>query len=63
MDFNQICMDITFEHDKKLIDFGDLDLIFKVSARLNPPNLSQKVFVSMLSHDHFMECYQICKPV
>ena len=39
VDFNQICM-----------DFGDLDLIFKVTARLNPPKLSQKVFVCMLSH-------------
>ena len=41
-DFNQICMDITFGHDKKLNRFGDLDLIFKVTSRLNPPNLSQK---------------------
>ena len=52
-DFNQICMDITFRYDKKLNRFcGDLDLIFKVTARLNPPNLSQKVFVCMLSHGH-----------
>ena len=49
-DFNQICMDTTFGHDKKLNSFGVLDLIFKVTARLNPPNLSQKVFVCMLSH-------------
>ena len=35
---------------KRSIDFGDLDLIFKVTARLNPPNLTQKVFVCMLSH-------------
>ena len=48
-DFNQICMDITFGHDKKLIGFGDLDLIFKVTAKLNPPKLSQTVFVCMLS--------------
>ena len=48
VDFNQICMDITFGHDK--IGFGDLDLIFMITARLNPPNLSQKVFVCMLSH-------------
>ena len=33
---------------KSLICFGDLDLIFKVTARHNPPNLSQKVFVCML---------------
>ena len=32
------------------IGFGNLDLIFKVTARLNLPNLSQKVFVGMLSH-------------
>ena len=49
-DFKQICMDITFGHDKKLNRFGVLDLIFKVTVRLNPPKLSQKVFVYMLSH-------------
>ena len=48
-DFNQICMDITFGHDKKLNSFGDLDLIFRVTFRLNPPKLSQKMFVHMLS--------------
>ena len=37
-DFNQICMDITF------------GLIFKVTTRLNPPGLRQKVFVCILSH-------------
>ena len=42
-DFNQIWMDITFGHDKKLIGFGDLSLIFKVSARLNPPNFKPKI--------------------
>ena len=46
-DFNQICMDITFGHDKKLNRFGDLDLIFNVTAKLNPPNLNQKVYVSL----------------
>ena len=49
-DFNQICIDITFGHDKKLNRFCDLDLIFKVTARLNPPSLSRKVFICMLSH-------------
>ena len=50
-DFNQICMDITFGHDKKLkIGFDDLDLIVKVTVRLNQPKLSQKGFVCMLSH-------------
>ena len=43
-DFNQICMDII------KIGFSDLDLIFKITARHNPPKLSQKVFVCMLSH-------------
>ena len=33
---------------KSRIGFCDLHLIFKVTARLNPPNLSQKVFVCML---------------
>ena len=35
---------------KSEIDFGDIVLIFKVTIRLNPPKLSQKVFVCMLSH-------------
>ena len=35
---------------KSQIGFGDLDLIFKVTARLNPLNLSQKVFVCILFH-------------
>ena len=33
-----------------VIVIGDLDIIFKVTARHNPPKLSQKVFVCMLSH-------------
>ena len=49
-DFNQIFMDITFGHGKKLNSFGSLDLIFKITVRLNPPKLSQKVFVFVLSH-------------
>ena len=32
-DFNQICMDITFGHDKSWIGFGDLDLIFKAKFK------------------------------
>ena len=52
-DFNQICIDITFGHVKSWISFGDLDLIFKVTVRLNPPKLSQKVFVCMLSYGPF----------
>ena len=35
---------------KSWIGFDDLDLIFKITARLNPPNLSQIVVVCMLSH-------------
>ena len=49
-DFNQTCMAITFGHDKSWIGFGDINLIFKVIVRLNPPKLSQKVFVCILSH-------------
>ena len=49
-DFNQICMDINLDMIKSWIGFGDLDLIFKVTIRLNPPKLSQKVFVYMLPH-------------
>ena len=44
-DFHQIRMDITFGHDKELNIFGDLDLIFKVTASLKWPNLSHKVLV------------------
>ena len=62
-DFNQICMYIKFGHDKSGIGFGDLDLIFKITVRLCPPKLSQNVFVCMLSHGPWMECYQICKPI
>ena len=51
-DFNHICMDTTFGHDKKLNSFGDLNLIFKFTANLNPPNLSQKVFACYLM-DHW----------
>ena len=49
-DFNQICMGITFWHDKKLNRFWWPSSNFKVTARLYPPKLSQKVFVCMLSH-------------
>ena len=46
-DFNQICMDITLGHDKKLNRFWWL---FKGTARHTAPKLNQKVFVCMLSH-------------
>ena len=49
-DFNKICMDITFGHDKKLNRFWWPWSNFKVTVRRNPPKLSQKVFVYMLSH-------------
>ena len=50
-DFNQSYMDITLGHEEELIRFGDLDLIFKVSAGPKLQNLSQNALVSMLSHE------------
>ena len=44
-------MDITLGHDEELIRFYDLDLIFKVTAGLKLPNLSQKVLVCIISHE------------
>ena len=43
-------MDVTLGHDEELIRFGDLDLIFKVTAILKQPNLSPKVLVCSISH-------------
>ena len=43
VDFNSVCMDIT--------GFGDLDLIFKVTAGPKLPNLSPKVLVCTISHE------------
>ena len=50
-EFNQICTDITFGHGQELIRFCDLDLIFKVTAWLKLPNLSQKVLVCRIFHE------------
>ena len=36
---------------KSGLGFGDLDLIFKVTAVLKLPNLSQKVLVCTISHE------------
>ena len=36
---------------KSCLGFGDLDIIFKVTAGLKLPNLSQKVLVCTLSHE------------
>ena len=36
---------------KSWLGFGDLDLIFKVTAGLKLPNLSPKVFVCTISHE------------
>ena len=36
---------------KSWLDFDDLDLIFKVTAGLKLPNLSQNVLVCTLSHE------------
>ena len=43
-------MDVTLGHDEEL-GFGDLDLIFKVTAGLKLPNLSPKVFVCTIFHE------------
>ena len=32
MDFNETCTDIFWEMQKNCLDFGDLDLIFKVTG-------------------------------
>ena len=49
-DFNQICMDITFGHDKKLNRFWWPWFNFQGHCQTYPPKLSQKVVVCMLSH-------------
>ena len=36
---------------KSWLGFGDLDLIFKVTAGLKLPTLSQKVLVCIISHE------------
>ena len=36
---------------KSWLGFGDLDLIFKVTAGLKLPNLSPKVLVCTISHE------------
>ena len=36
---------------KGRLGFGDLDLIFKVTAGLKLPNLSPKVFVCTICHE------------
>ena len=36
---------------KSWLGFGDLDLIFKVTAELKLPDLSQKVLVCTISHE------------
>ena len=36
---------------KSLLGFGDHDIIFKVTAGLQLPNLSQKVLVCTISHE------------
>ena len=44
-------MDVTLRHDDELLGYGDLDLIFKVTAGLELPNLSPKVLVCTISHE------------
>ena len=41
-------MDVRFGHDE---GFGDLDLIFKVTAGLKLPDLSQKVLLCTMSNE------------
>ena len=36
---------------KSFVGFGDLDIIFKVTAGLKLPNLSQQVLVCTISHE------------
>ena len=36
---------------KSWLGFGDFDLIFKFTAGLKLPNLSQKVLVCIISHE------------
>ena len=51
-DFEYICLDITLGHDAESdLGFVDLDLIFKVTAGLKLPILSQKVPFSTISYD------------
>ena len=56
-------MDVTLGHDEELIRFRDLDLIFKVTAGLKLPNLSQKVLVCTISHDWLTDFNQICMDI
>ena len=49
-DCNQIYIAITLGHDEEMIRFGDLDLIFKVTAGFKLPNLSQNVLECTISH-------------
>ena len=41
---------------KSWLGFGDLDIIFKVSAGLKLPKLSQKVLVCTISHELHIVC-------
>ena len=56
-------MDVTLGYDEELIRFGDLDLIFKVTAGLKLPNLSQKVLVCTISHELVGRFTQICMDI
>ena len=47
---------------KSWLGFGDLDLIFKVSAGLKLPNLSPKVLVCTISHE-LVGRFQICMDI
>ena len=47
-DFNKTCINVTLGHEE-LIMFGDLDLIFKITAGHKLPNLSKKCLSASLS--------------
>ena len=48
---------------KSSLGFGDLDLIFKVTAVLKLPNLSQKVLVCTISHELVGRFNQVCTDI
>ena len=69
-DFNQICMDITSGHDKKLNRFWWHWSNFQghcqtLSTKFKPKSVCLHVISLTIGWnliDHWMECYQICKP-
>ena len=56
-------MDVASGHDEELIRLCDHDLIFKVTAGLKLPNLSQKVLVCTISHELVMNWLAVFKRI